>query len=547
MLAQPGHAFVQPGAHGAVGVVIERGHLARVDGAVRQHGVPALPDGGGAHGDGIQPRGQLGLQQQPVGQVVVADAGQHLAQPGGAQEAGGQAVAFLLEQLAQPARGGGALLGGDQVECQRQQVGGLAVVHHTPVRGHELGAKAGGHLGGERAAGGGIVRFAEQFGRLSQDLCGPREPRRAHQRRVGLGVARRVGRRLRVHPIAELEAVSPHAALVAGLRDVLDPCLHGGVLAAQHLQVAVALAQGHRHHGGGVAPAGGGERRRQDRGYDERYVAVRFLLGGQILEPGVQQRGGVVEQGSGGGEHLDVAGPAEPLVALRAVGGHVQEVAAHAPHDILVELVDTRIRALEPAGAHHVGVQHHGGDVFAPQFAGPAAHPGVAEAVEGEAGLPHFGAAAAGDVAVGGPGGAQRTHAQFAVLQHLGVANRDGSACLRGHADAHPADQVLAEVDQRLAGWGALNRQRGHFLYRTHWRHRRGREGIQVMLDYLDRLPTAGVVAGLRPAAQIEPRIVGLAVVQVGAALGPGAGVPLAVGGHGQHRPVRQGNVELRQ
>ena len=60
-------------------------------------------------------------------------------------------------------------------------------------------------------------------------------------------------------------------------------------------------------------------------------------------------------------EDLDVAGPAQPLVALRTVGGHIHEIAFLAPHDVVLQLVEQRIGALEVAGASHVRVQHDAG------------------------------------------------------------------------------------------------------------------------------------------------------------------------------------------
>ena len=96
--------------------------------------------------------------------------------------------------------------------------------------------------------------------------------------------------------------------------------------------------------------------------HDERHdAAARLLLEREVAQPRVEEAAHVVEEARGRREHLDVAGPAQPLVALRAVGREVEEVAAHAPHDVLVQLVDERVRGVEPAGALHVAVQHDGG------------------------------------------------------------------------------------------------------------------------------------------------------------------------------------------
>ena len=53
----PANNLMHPVRHRAESVVIEACHLARVDGAVRQHRVPALPDRCRAHRDRIEPEG----------------------------------------------------------------------------------------------------------------------------------------------------------------------------------------------------------------------------------------------------------------------------------------------------------------------------------------------------------------------------------------------------------------------------------------------------------------------------------------------------------
>ena len=73
---------------------------------------------------------------------------------------------------------------------------------------------------------------------------------------------------------------------------------------------------------------------------------------------------------------------------------------------------------------------------------------------------------------------AQRPHAELAVLEHLGVPDGDlGAGRPVGQGEADPADQVLAEVDQRLArrrGRDLLHRDR---LGPPHRRAGRGDEG----------------------------------------------------------------------
>ena len=156
--------------------------------------------------------------------------------------------------------------------------------------------------------------------------------------------------------------------LVSGIpKHRVGPVAHAGVLRLEHAEIAEPLVQHGRHGGRGIPPrrgrsaaAEGGERR----GDDERHLAVvARLLVREVAQPRREEPVAVVEEARGRREDLDVAGPAEALVALRAVGRDRQEVAAHAPHDVLVQALDERVGCLEPARAGHVGVQHDGLDV----------------------------------------------------------------------------------------------------------------------------------------------------------------------------------------
>ena len=114
-----------PLAHRAVGVVVEAVHVRGPHGAVGLEAVPVLPHGGGAAGDGVEPGGELRLQQQRVGQVRIAVLREGAQQVGRADKAGLELVAVFVDLLRQ-ARGVGGLLV-HQVKGQRQDVAGLRV------------------------------------------------------------------------------------------------------------------------------------------------------------------------------------------------------------------------------------------------------------------------------------------------------------------------------------------------------------------------------------------------------------------------------------
>jgi len=63
---------MQPISHRAQGVMVETCHLAGIDSAVRQHGIPPLPDRRRSHVDRIEPRGAVALQQQAIRVIEVS-------------------------------------------------------------------------------------------------------------------------------------------------------------------------------------------------------------------------------------------------------------------------------------------------------------------------------------------------------------------------------------------------------------------------------------------------------------------------------------------
>ena len=109
---------------------------------------------------------------------------------------------------------------------------------------------------------------------------------------------------------------------------------------------------------GGVAPGGrsavralsGAEHVRDD----VRNTAVRHLVGRQVGQPLGEEPGYVHVERGGSAENLRIASPAQALVALRAVGGHVEEIPFLSPGDVVLELVEHRVRCFERSGDPHV-------------------------------------------------------------------------------------------------------------------------------------------------------------------------------------------------
>ena len=294
-----------------------------------------------------------------------------------------------LDVLDQALGGALAQLGREQVHVQREEIGGLrvaldrGVVAHVRVveRRHDLRPQALVVLG--------TVGSAQRAPQLGHELgvVGP------------VGRREEVARRLLAdrEPVAVVVAAPrrpQHVRVVA--QEIRHVALHRVPVALDEAEIAVAAPGDPRHDHAGVGP---GRRAVALEHQPRRHVGVRAvgrLRVEDVVAPLGDEGADVHVQRRGGEEDLRIGEPAQALVALRAVGGNGDEVAALAPVDVAPELVDQLVRALEPSGARRVGVHDAARDRLRARLAGEAAHLDVAEAVEGEARLVDLGAAAAG-------------------------------------------------------------------------------------------------------------------------------------------------------
>jgi hypothetical protein len=89
-------------------------------------------------------------------------------------------------------------------------------------------------------------------------------------------------------------------------------------------------------------------------GRDIREAAIGILgIGVEVDQPLGEEACDIEIAGGGGDEELGIAGPAEALVALRAIGGDLEIIALLTPDDVVKELVDACVGAFEHAGAIH--------------------------------------------------------------------------------------------------------------------------------------------------------------------------------------------------
>src|ERR1051326_6249533 len=121
----------------------------------------------------------------------------------------------------------------------------------------------------------------------------------------------------------------------------------------------------------------------------DRCPITSGMTQGTAPPPLREEAGDVHVERGGAREHLRVAGPAEALVALRTVGGDVEEIAALSPDDVLLQPVDQRIGRLERPGRLEVRGHDDAGDRVERRGAGKALDQHEPAALKGEVRLVH--------------------------------------------------------------------------------------------------------------------------------------------------------------
>ena len=446
-----GQCADQPFADRAVGIVIEGVHILRPEAAVGLHAVPVLPHGGRAAGDRVQPGGIVALEQQPSRRLMRAALGERQAQIGRADEAGGQMAAVLLNQLDQLAHHARPVLLFSQIEMQSERIGSLRAHSQSAARRDELAPIGLDDAPLERAQLDRVLLIAQHLRRALRQIRRVRIKRRGDERLVGrAGIAALV--RIQSQPVAELRAVRPQVVLALRF-DVFEPAPHGGIGVFQHALVVIALIERPGHDGGRVAPGRAAvaavlEHLR----HDERHSAVLALIEGKILQPFGQHERAVHVDARRAAEGLAVARPAQPLVALRAVGGHVHKVAPLPPLYVVEELIDALVRAAKARCHCDVRADDHAREIAHIDLARPVFQTHIAEAEERELRLEGLPAAARERIADLRLGDAVVFIIEVAVLvQHLAVTDDDTRARRPLHAEAQPADHVLPQIEHLLA------------------------------------------------------------------------------------------------
>src|ERR1035441_7631887 len=251
----------------------------------------------------------------------------------------------------------------------------------------------------------------------------------------------------------------------AALETESNKALHRVVVLLQRAAVAVRLVNGPGTNNAGIRPRGTAVIAGHHTWGNTRELAVGSLTIVQIDKPLGEERLDVGVQGGSADIDLGVASPTHAFVALRAIGGDVDEIGALGPVDVVVELVEHRVGAGE--GSHYGGVaaQRDADDRVLGRFAAQPRDLDVLETVEGETRLPGLSAFAFADVSIRGAGAAQVDGVNGAVrIEALSKPERDLLARLTGHLETRDANEVLPQVEHENARLSTATSAGGEFL-----------------------------------------------------------------------------------
>ena len=509
-------------------------HADAADLTVRIDGVPALPDRCGTHVDLIQPAGIFLVQKQRVGFCIRAVIGERAAQHRRAEEAGLQLAFIHREQAAQ---GFGDLLACElrrKPKRKRNGVAGLRCGRAPAARSVKLAADGVENFVCTLFVDVVLSRFAERACGICNAhgaliVVGGAQERdvRAAENRLGIEAGFRA---VQCEPIGKVELnARPQACCAVRFVVAVDPIcpqLHALEAVFEHADVARCNVGFPRDDGCGVCPAAVTaavcEHRvcfarlaaDEQRG-DIRHLAVEALLFLQKVSDILRiERAAIHVVVRRGAERLRVARPAHALVALRAVGRHVEEVIALAPDRVQVQAVDLLVCGRDLAGLLEVGIKRPHLNI---RDAGEVCHAGefdVAEAVEGR-NRSNKGFFARRNIAVFGKRSAQVIAVEAVILQQLAGLHAQLDTCGQVGHEREPPRNVLAEVEHKLVFRRGDLLRGDDMLCFYGQREARGncaevRRGVA-----LHRLPIC-IGAGRRaPVFDFEVRIVALAVVDV--------------------------------
>ena len=264
-----------------------------------------------------------------------------------------------------------------------------------------------------------------------------------------------------------MEVAGVAVILSVGPLDPVHPGLHTGHAVSEDVDVPAEFIQRPGNNGRRVAPDAGAGCRHVKSRHDVRHIALpHLLLRVHVKKELVVEGIGIRIEAGRRNKDLRIRRPAHALIALRAVGRHIDEIALLPPENIGDQLIDLRKPGRERAGRREIRIAGKAGEIIDGQMRG-AVHLRVTVAIEGEKRLEDMLLSVRG-VPVLREGSAQVVAVEIPLLQNF--AHLDMNLRPRRFMDpqSENACLVLAEVIDLLAGRRVNQCDRPDFFMNLH-------------------------------------------------------------------------------
>jgi len=348
-----------------------------------------------------------------------------------------------------------------------------------------------------------IQRLCKQTGRIG--IIGRRNQIRIRRTGIIPGLC------IKPEPVAVLVAGVPEKFLIALRTDIFHPFHHHRQVLAKHLPVAIGKINLPRANHRRIRPCGtAAELIPCPAGYVwKRHGignrAVAALLGCHIPQPFAEKAFDIKIKGSRADKYLRVAGPAQPFVALRAIGRNIEKIVLLAPDNILIQPIEQRAGGDHLPGAPQLGVNHNGSEARKIRFVGERIEPDVAEAHKRVVRFVSLVAFTA-DVSQLRFCGTQIFSVEIAGrVQHFRVRDHDFVVGVRTDRKRNIARNLLPEIDNRFSLRGV---NQSHWFKPLVFRNR------LTFLRNQDILRNLRNSAGL-PVLFNRTRIIGFSVINI--------------------------------
>ena len=162
---------------------------------------------------------------------------------------------------------------------------------------------------------------------------------------------------IKSYPVAKLQLVVPDIINSMGTHEV-NPSLHTVVLFFQNIFITIHQIHGPWIDDGCISPGCCGMRSLAEKPVsictaflnvrnNMRYTALWCLINLQIMEPFLIERICIHQISGGTAEDLRISSPSQTLITLRAVCRYIKEITLQPPQEIVMQLVQQRIRTLQ--------------------------------------------------------------------------------------------------------------------------------------------------------------------------------------------------------